>query len=63
MDFKLYPKQIGAASYLGEQCPIIEITCPVCGLDRVEPLPSLYNDKWFCCTCEFTFTVEPLIKE
>lgn len=61
MDFNVSPKQIGVANYKGEHCAIVEIICPICNSDRVEPLPSLYNAKWLCCRCETVFTVESLI--
>ena len=58
MELTAHPKQIGEAVHNNEHCAIVEIICPVCGDDRVEPLPSLYNDKWLCCRCDFTFTVK-----
>ena len=58
MEITAYPKKVGEATYNGETYPMVQIICPVCESKKVEPLPSLYNDKWLCCRCETVFTVK-----
>jgi hypothetical protein len=45
-------KFIGAWFYDGEFVPVVEIICPYCGCDRVEPLEG---NSWICCGCKQEF--------
>lgn len=48
--YEYVPKVIGSI-------PIVEIRCPICDGDRVEPL-SETEDTWECCRCGMQFEVK-----
>ena len=56
--FQTAGKKIDEFSHinLSAPIPIIEILCPICGNDRVEPL-SNEVDTWECCACGFQWEI------
>lgn len=47
--YEYVPKVIGSV-------PIVEVRCPICDGDMVEPL-SETEDTWECCRCGMQFEV------
>lgn len=50
------PNIIGHMVWLGQEADVVEVSCPLCGCDRVEPLE--YTAGYECCRCEYRFKLD-----